>query len=114
MKIINKTNNNILADKATIANTAFSRMKGLLGRKEFPKGEALILDPCNSIHMLFMRFPIDVVFMDKNNRVVRAISSIKPFHFSPIYFKAKLAIELPVGTILSTSTRAGDDLSLIN
>lgn len=112
MKIINKSNNNILADRATIANTAFARMKGLLGRKELSKGEALILDPCNSIHMLFMRFPIDVLFVDKNSRVVKTIFSIKPFQLTRVYFKAKFAIELPSGTILSTSTKEQDPICI--
>lgn len=110
MKIINKTNNNIIADEAVIANTPLKRMKGLLGEKELAQGKALVLDPCNSIHMLFMRFAIDVLFVDKNNRVVKAISSIKPFHFSPIYLKSKLAIELPADTISSTLTKEGDTI----
>lgn len=112
MKIINKTNSNILADNVKIANTPFSRIKGLLGKGKFSQGEALILDPCNSIHMLFMRFPIDVLFVGKDNRVAKAIPSIKPFQITPIYFKAKFAIELPVGTIQSTSTQQGDCLTL--
>lgn len=110
MKIINKTNNNILADNVKVAANPFARMKGLLGRKEFSKGEALILDPCNSIHMLFMRFPIDVLFVGKDNRVVKAISSIKPFSMTSIFFKSRLAIELPTGTISSTLTSDGDML----
>ncbi len=112
MRISNKTNNNVVAENVTVANTPLKRMRGLLGKKEFPQGQALVLDPCNSIHMLFMRFPIDVLFVDKNNRVVKAISSIMPFRLTPIYFKSKFAIELPVGTIISTATGEGDDLSL--
>jgi len=112
MKIINKTNNNVLADNVTVAKTPLKRMKGLLGKREFPKGEALILDPCNSIHMLFMNFAIDVLFVDKNNRVVKAVSSIKPFCLTSIYFRSKFAIELPAGTIEASHTAAGDEILL--
>ena len=113
MKIINKTNNNTLAENAMVANTPFKRMKGLLGKRDFSKGQALILDPCNSIHMFFMRFPIDVLFLDKNNHVLKAISSLRPFCLTPVYFKSKLAIELPVGTIEFSSTCEGHELSFI-
>ena len=86
-------------------------MAGLLGKNEFYKGQALILDPCNSIHTLFMRFPIDVLFVDKNNRVVKAAPFVKTFRLTPVYFKSKFAVELPTGTIAATSTQEGDELS---
>jgi hypothetical protein len=114
MKIINKANNNVLAENVVVANTSLKRIKGLLGRKEFPQGEALILDPCNSIHMLFMKFAIDVLFVDNNNRVVKAISSLKPFCLTPVYFRSKLAIELPVGAIEASHTTAGDEILFIS
>lgn len=112
MKIINKTKNTILAKDAIIADTAFKRMRGLLGKNDFKSGEALILKPGNSIHTFFMRFPIDVLFLDKENRIIKALSSIKPFHFTNIYFKACLTIELPANTIAASSTQEGDILTL--
>ena len=112
MKLINKTKNIILAENVTIANTVSKRIRGLLGREDFNQGEALIIKPCNSIHTCFMRFPIDVLFVDKGNKVIQAISSITPFHFTNIYFRAAFAIELPFGTIQSTSTSENDTISL--
>jgi uncharacterized membrane protein (UPF0127 family) len=111
IKIINKTKDTILAENAVLADTFFKRIKGLIGRKEFTKGEALILEPCNSIHTFFMRFPIDVLFVDKDNRIIKAIISLKPFRLTPIYFKANLVVELPYGTISSTFTEPFDLLS---
>jgi uncharacterized membrane protein (UPF0127 family) len=108
MRIINKAKDTTLATAVIIANTLLKRVKGLLGRKTINKGEALILNPCNSIHTCFMRFPIDVLFVNRQNQVVKALSSIKPFHLTPIYFNAHFAIELPAGTIQSTSTSQGD------
>jgi uncharacterized membrane protein (UPF0127 family) len=108
MKIINRTKNTVLAENITVADTFFKRIRGLLGEKEFPKGCALILKPGNSIHTFFMRFPIDVLFMDKDNRVVKAISHLNPFCLTKIYFRATWVIELPADTIQATSTQKGD------
>ena len=113
MKIINKTKGTLLAEEVTTADSPFKRIKGLLGEKEFKKGQALILKPCNSIHTFFMRFPIDVLFLDKDSRVVEAIPSFKPFRLSCIYFKANFVIELPVGIIESSLTREADILTLV-
>jgi len=111
MKIINKTKNTTVAEEAFLANTFSSRVKGLLGRKDFRPPEALIIQPCNSIHTFFMRFTIDVLFVDKNNKVIKSIPHLKPFRFTLIYFKASSAIELPAGTIETTSTQQDDILS---
>ncbi|MDD2679209.1 MAG: DUF192 domain-containing protein [Candidatus Omnitrophica bacterium] len=112
MKIINQTRNTILAQDTFVADTFLKRIKGLLGKKEFRPGQAIILNPSNSIHTCFMRFPIDILFVDKNNRVLQAVANLRPFRFSPLSFKSRLIIELPAGTICSTSTSQGDQLIL--
>jgi uncharacterized membrane protein (UPF0127 family) len=112
MKIVNRTRNTILAQDIIVADAAFERMKGLLGRKDFRQGEALIIKPCNSIHTFFMHFPIDVLFVDKHSSVIKAISALAPFRLTSIYFNAAFVIELPVGTIQSSSTAKGDTLLL--
>lgn len=110
MKIINKSKNLILAEDVFIADTFLTRLKGLLCRKEFKRGQAILLKPCNSIHTLFMHFPIDVLFVDKHNCVVKVISSLVPFRLSSIYFQADFAIELPAGMAGQTATAQGDSL----
>ncbi len=112
MRLINQTKNTILSEDLSVANTPFSRIKGLLGEKSLEQGKALLIKPCNSIHTFFMSFPIDVIFIDKNNEVVKTISSLKPYRLSAIYFKASSVIELPVGVIQKTNTCVGDRLSL--
>jgi uncharacterized protein len=113
MKIRNITRQNFLAQEADLAQDPFSRMKGLLGRKDLPKDHALIIRPCNQVHMFFMRFPIDVLFVDKNNIVVGLVENIKPGHLSPIFFGSHFVIELPSGVIQVTSTQIKDKLELI-
>ncbi len=110
MQIIDQNNNAVLAKDGCIASTFSERIVGLLNRKEFHPGQALILKHCNSIHTFFMRFPIDVLFVDKNKKIVKVISALKPFRISPIYFHASLVIELPTGTIQSQSIKEGDML----
>lgn len=113
MKVINTTRNSVLAEEAFVADTPWKRMKGLLGRESLGPSEALIIKPCNSVHTFFMRFSIDILFIDKQNRVVKAISSLAPGHLTSICFAAAFVIELPAGQCVATRTTAGDTLSLI-
>lgn len=112
MKIINQTKNTILADDVIIATRIFQRVKGLLDRTAFRKGEALVIKPGKEIHTLFMLFPIDVLFVDKHLKVVKAISSLKPYRLTPIYWRSRLVIELPAGMINATGTAESDQLLL--
>jgi uncharacterized protein len=113
MRLINQTRNTILAEDVSLADTLFKRIKGLLGRRDFKRGQALIIKPCNSIHTFFMRFPIDLLFVDETNKVVKLISNLAPFRLGPICLKSRLVVELPAGTIKSTFTTQGDQLIFI-
>ena len=113
MKIVNKKNNAIIVSHAKRADTFLTRMIGLLGKEALFKDEGLVITHCQSIHMFFMRFAIDVVFANKNNIVVGLVQRIQPFHLSPIFVKASYAIELPEGTILDKKISLGDQLELI-
>ncbi|MEW6170047.1 MAG: DUF192 domain-containing protein [Candidatus Omnitrophota bacterium] len=112
MRIINLTKNTTLAEEVEIAKTIWQRGKGLLGRKTLGQGKALVLWPCDSIHTFFMQFAIDVIFVDKENRIISVYENLKPFRVTRIYFKAKFAIELPIGTIATSSTKIGDTLQI--
>jgi uncharacterized membrane protein (UPF0127 family) len=87
-------------------------MTGLLGRDGLLEGEGLVIDPCNSIHTFFMRFSIDVLFVDAQGVVVRKIDALKPWRLTWIYFRARKVIELPAGVIQKSGTQAGDQLSI--
>ncbi|RJO65048.1 MAG: DUF192 domain-containing protein [Candidatus Omnitrophota bacterium] len=111
MALVNSSRNTVLAENVIIADSLFSRMKGLLGREKLGPNEALMLKPCNAIHTFFMRFSIDCLFMDENNRIVKSIADFAPWHISRPYFKSRFVIELPAGTIAATNTREGDLIS---
>jgi uncharacterized membrane protein (UPF0127 family) len=108
--IVNITRKSTLASHVDIAQNPWKRMKGLLGTSELPSGRALVITHCQSIHMFFMKFAIDVIFCDQQDRVVGLCANIKPFSLSPIFFKASYAIELPAGTISSSGTQLGDQI----
>jgi len=110
MKILNKNRDTIIAANAIVADTFLTRMKGLLGRDEIRAGEALVITKCRSIHMFFMRFAIDAIFVDNRDRVVGLVMNIKPFHLSPLFVHAQYVIELAPGTITATKTALGDQL----
>ena len=104
---INVTKGVALASELEIAMSFAARSQGLLGRSGLKPDTGLLIDPCSSIHMWFMRFPIDVVFLDSKNRVVGLKRNVKPWGMAWSWRGAK-TIELPVGVIASTRTQLGD------
>jgi len=108
--IRNLTRNAVLASRVQVAANPWQRMKGLLGQSELLPGSALVITHCQSIHMFFMKFPIDVVFCDRQGNVVGVCENIKPFSLSPLFCKASYAIELPAGTVAATQTRQDDQI----
>ena len=90
-----------------IADSFLSRGLGLIGRAGFGNYNGMLLKTANAIHTFFVRFPIDVVFLDRNFKVVKTVENLKPFRFSPIVWRAKHTLELPVGTIKKYSLKAG-------
>ncbi len=110
MKILNTSKNTVIARNVRFADTFWTRMKGLLGRRSISSEEALVITKCQSIHMFFMRFAIDAIFVDGKDRVVGLVENIKPFCLSPIFLRSKYVIELRAGTIAATKTALRDQL----
>ena len=111
MGVVNRTRGTILAGRARRARGFLQRLLGLMGAPALPAGEALVLDPCASIHMFFMRFPIDVVFAAADLSVVAVVHAIRPWRMTRFYPSARLAIELPAGTAAASGTCLGDQLA---
>ncbi len=110
MKAINVTARKELAAQVAVAKNILKRIKGLLGKSEFNIGEALWIEPCNSIHTFCMKFPIDVVFLNKKNQVIAIRKSLYPNRITPVYIHAAGVLELPEGIVVATSTRVGDEI----
>lgn len=97
LRVVNTTTGETLAERAEVAETFMTRFLGLQGRKELPQGAGLVLAPTNSIHMFFMRFPIDAVFIDEAQRVTRVGRRLRPWTVGPLAPGAICCIELPAG-----------------
>lgn len=110
MVVRNISRNALLAEKCIQARTFFSRLKGLQFKKDLPSGYGLLITPCKSIHTFFMRFPIDAVFVDKNNTVLHIQEGIKPWRASKVILNARSVLELPGGIVSATGTDVGDKL----
>ncbi len=105
----NRTRDSIIADRVEVASSLWSRFWGLMGRRKLAPGHGLLIMPCSSIHMFFMRFPIDVVFLDRANVAVKVVHSIKPWRMA-MGGGGKNALELPAGTAAAAGVLEGDQL----
>ena len=110
MRIRNATRGTELADKAWVARGFWPRLVGLLARPGLAPGEALVLEPCSSVHTAFMRFTIDVVYLDRTGKVVKVAPHMKPFRMGGVLRGSRSVIELPTGTIERTGTARGDEI----
>jgi uncharacterized protein len=97
---------------AKVADRPLARMIGLLGRSRLEPGDGLVIAPCHTIHTWFMRFPIDVLFVDEHNVVVGAIESLAPFRFASGRPRARTTIELPSGTLRRIAVVPGTRLRM--
>src|SRR5438093_13579409 len=109
-RVTNLRTKRALGAAVTRADSFGARARGLLGARSLANGSGLWLDPCSSIHMLFMRFSIDVVFLDRSLHVTRTIAGLPPWRIAFGGRRARSALELPAGSIARSETRAGDPL----
>lgn len=108
-RILNETKGTVVAEQARVAKSMWARFWGLMGRKELPKGHGLLIDPCSSIHMFFMRFPLDVVFLDGEMKAVKVVRGIKPWRMA-MGGGGKKALELNAGA--AAGVEVGDQLAI--
>lgn len=110
-RIVNRTQGTELGDRVRRAANPWTRFLGLLGRNGLGEGEGLHIVPCGSVHMFCMRFPLDIVYLDAELRVVKAVSNLRPWRVSAAR-GAKTTLELPVGTLARTRTVVGDQIAV--
>ncbi|MEO5969478.1 MAG: DUF192 domain-containing protein [Bdellovibrionia bacterium] len=120
IRIQSVKNSTWIAEECSVATTFLSRFIGLMGKRALAEGQGLLLRPCNDIHMWFMKIPIDVVFLkrDQNSsdntvEVTSVRENLRPWRILPVRdFKAFQTLELPVGTIQRCDLREGDKLCI--
>lgn len=109
LSVRNVTRGTILGDNIDVADTSAKRSTGLLKHTGLEPGHGLWIVPCEGIHTLFMKFPIDVVYIDRKKRVRKTVRAVKPWRAS-LCLAAHSVIELPVGAIDASETQSGDQL----
>ncbi len=98
MRIRNERDGSVPADDVEVARSLVHRLVGLMGRRELPRGSALLIPKCHQVHTFFMRFPIDVVFLDAQNRILCVEPNVKPYSITRHCRGAVNAVEFPAGT----------------
>jgi uncharacterized protein len=101
-----------LASRVELAVSRRARRRGLLGRQRIDANAALVLVPCAAIHTAFMRFPIDVIFVNREGRAVRIVSRMRPWRIA-ICTAARGVIELAAGSVEKRDIRVGDIVRLV-
>lgn len=107
LRVMNMTRQTELATSLEAAKSSARRTKGLLGRRGLAPGEGLWIVPCEAVHTFGMKFPIDLVYLDRKHRVKKVRSNVPPWRLSACLV-AHSIIELPAGTIHATQTQTGD------
>jgi len=114
VQAFNQSRQVYLATALAVADTHWTRLRGLLGAShgDFRNGCGLWIVPCRGVHTLAMRFPIDVVYLDRNRTVIHIETDLQPWHFAPVRLQAASVLELPCQTVADTGTALGDKVEI--
>jgi uncharacterized membrane protein (UPF0127 family) len=113
-RAFNHTRQSYLATALAVADTHWTRLRGLLGLRssDFRNGSGLWIVPCHGVHTLGMGFPIDVVYLDRAMTVIHVQSDLQPWRFAPVRTQAASVLELPCRTAAETRTAVGDKIEI--
>jgi hypothetical protein len=109
--VTNVARGTVVGETIEVAASATQKVKGLLGRECLEDGQGLLFKGAGSLHTLFMRFPIDVIYADKYGKVLKIARAVRPFKLVAAPFRCYYALELPAGAILASGTQIGDMLT---
>jgi len=112
--VYNKTRETFVGTEVTVADNYLRRLVGLLGKTKrwAQSGRGLWIVPCRGVHTIGMMFPLDLIFLTRDNQVVRVEEYVRPFRVSSVSLKSYSVLELPAHTIYRTGTREGDRLEI--
>jgi uncharacterized membrane protein (UPF0127 family) len=112
LRLLHPASGRVLAARLERPRTFVGRGLGLMFRRTLPAGTGMWIAPCNGIHTFFMRFPIDVVFMDRRQRVVRVRPALRSWRMVPLVLRAHSVVELPAGTLEGVPLPPGEQLAV--
>jgi uncharacterized membrane protein (UPF0127 family) len=110
IRVLNSTRGTVLGERIGVADGALSRFIGLLGKSSLSPGSGLLIYPSQGVHTIGMTFPIDVIFLDRDYRVLTIRESLKPFRMTNLNWRAVSVLELPALSIQSSLTQTNDQL----
>jgi hypothetical protein len=110
--VFNKTEESFLGLNVIRADTSFARLRGLLGRSALKSGDGLWLAPSQGVHTIGVLFPVDVVYLDADDRVIQLVEHLGPFRIGPLRLKSATVLELPPHTIYGSKTCVGHQLMI--
>ena len=113
--VTNKTRQTLLVSDLEVAETGWQRTRGLIGRsaRNFNKGKGLWILSCEGVHTIGMAFPIDVIYLDSEDRVVHMYQNLRPFRVGKLKQRVKSVLELPAGVLAESGTEVGDHLQFL-
>lgn len=111
-RVTNTTRGTTVGDSIELADTSISRMFGLLGRRGLDAGGGLWIKPSSGVHTFFMAFSIDVVGLDRDNKVIKLWRCLRPFRVTSVSLKLRSVLELPCGAITQSQLQVGDQLDI--
>jgi uncharacterized protein len=111
VRVVNATRGTVLGERVRVADTGLSRIVGLLGERELPRGDGLLILPSQGVHTWGMLFPIDIVVLDRGWNVLALRRRMRAFRMTRLFWKAAAVLELPPGMLDSTATAVGDTLA---
>lgn len=112
LRLLQPRTGRLLAERLLVPRTFVTRGLGLMFRRALPPRHGMWIRPCNGIHMFFMNFPIDAVFLDRDQRVVRVYRSLGVWRVVPLVRGAHSVVELPAGTVDGLDLPRGDQLAI--
>lgn len=113
MPIVNQTNGQTVCSHVRMARSFWTRTRGLIGRSPLAAGEGLWIEPCQAVHMFFMRHVIDVIFLDSEGVVVGLRANLRPWRMTRLYSSARVALELPAGAAAAAGVEVGHRLASV-
>ena len=113
-RLVNKSAGQVLAEKVIIARSFFARARGLMGKKDFPASQAFWILPCKGgIHTFFMKFPVDVIFINQSLKITRVFQNVKPWktvYFSSLFSSTHSVFEFKTPALENRLLQKGDQL----
>ena len=106
-RVLNRTTGDVVVEELRLAHTHWTRLRGLLGTRTLKGGTGLWLKPCRQVHMFGMIYAIDVIFLDRELRVVAVLKELSPNKISPKFALAESVLELPAGSIERSGLKQG-------